>query len=122
MLRALGFSLVALVALLLGGAPAAAESIFDDAGSQEVEQATDRLSVKTDLVLCAPHLARLRDHADAAAMHEAVEDPECRKAILNARAAGLSKAEIVSTLMGASDIPDPNGFTTDHAGPPVVID
>ncbi len=112
---------IVLVVALVAVAPVGAQSIFDDTASEQVEEATDLESVKTDLALCAPHLDRLRDGTDAEAVHESVEDPQCRKAILAAQRAGLSKSEIVDILMGASDVPDPGGFTVDHGGPPVVI-
>lgn len=99
-----------------------AQSIFEgDTASEQVENATDLESIKTDLALCAPHLDRLEAGPDERAMQESIEDPQCVKAVLAAQRAGLSKAEIVNILMGASDVPDPNGFTVDHDGPPVVV-
>ena len=114
----------ALRAFLLTGClalPAGAVSV-DDIAEDEVKEATKVESAKADLALCAPHLEELRYRADAEAMHDAVTDPQCRKAILGAQEAGLTKEEIVNILMGAVDIPDPRGFTTDHGGPPVLID
>ena len=113
---------VLLLALVVTAAPVQAESIFDDTASEQVEEATNLVQVKTDLALCAPHLDELKRGPDAEALHDGVEDPQCRKAVLAARAAGLSKAEIVNILMGASDVPDPNAFTVDHDGPPVVVE
>lgn len=108
--------------LVVAVGPVFAQSIFDgDTASEQVEAATDLQSIKTDLALCAPHLAQLKAGSDGEAMHESVEDPQCVKAVLAAQQAGLSKAEIVNILMGASDVPDPNGFTVDHDGPPVVV-
>ncbi len=120
--RPLFLPVVLMVAAVVAASPAGAQSIFDDPSSEQVEQATDLESIKTDLALCAPHLARLKQGPDAEALHESVEDPQCRKAVLAGQAAGLSKAEIVNILMGASDVPDPGGFTVDHDGPPVVVD
>lgn len=101
--------------------PASTESLFDDTASEQVEEATRRESVETDLALCAPHLSQLKHDPDEDDFHDAVEDPQCVNAIRAAQAAGLGKAEIVRILMGASDVPDPNAPTVDHDGPPRVI-
>ena len=65
---------------------------------------------------------KLEGGADPQAFADSVEDPACRKAILQAQAAGLSKAQIVDLLMGASDVPDPDPeeLTVPQDGPSVV--
>lgn len=113
---------LAAIGLLAGAAVASAESIFDDTASEQVEEATNLESIKTDLALCAPHLSQLKHDPSEDDFHDAVEDPQCVRAILAAQQAGLSKAEIVKVLMGASDIPDPDAPTIDHDGPPRVIE
>jgi len=113
---------VVLAAAFVTARGADAQSIFEDTDSEQVEQATDLEQVKVDLALCAPHLAQLKRGPDARAMAETVEDPQCQKAVRRAQAAGLSKAEIVNLLMGASDVPDSGVVTVPHGGPPVVVD
>ena len=103
----------ALLVSALGAAPAAAQSIFDDTQSERVEGAAGREDIKLDLALCAPHLDRLKNSGTSTALADSIEDPECRQAILRAQAAGMTKQQIVDTLMGASDMPDP-----DPAAPP----
>jgi hypothetical protein len=87
---------------------ALAETIFDDTQSERVKGAVGRENIKLDLALCAPHLSKLQGADEGKALADSVEDPECRQAILRAQAAGFSKAQIVSILMGASGVPDPN--------------
>lgn len=108
--------------IVTAGEVRAQPSLGGGIASAQVDAATDLESIKTDLALCAPHLAQLREGPDAEAFHEGVEDPQCVKAVVAAQKAGLSKAEIVNILMGASDIPDPNGPTVDHDGPARVIE
>ena len=99
--------------------PAAAQSV-DGLSGEEVETATNLATVKTNLALCAPQLEGLRAGPDPAAFARDVQDPECRQAIVAAQAAGLSKAQIVDILMGASGVTDPNAPTIQHGGPPRV--
>lgn len=114
-------SVLAVPAVFAEEPPPVDLSVFDGLDAKEVDQATNRQEAKVELALCAPHLAQLKVHPDARAYARSIDDPRCRKAILNAQAAGMTKAEIVDTLMGASELPS-DQYTLPHGGPPVVVE
>jgi hypothetical protein len=79
----------------------------------EVKRGVAVENAKVDLTMCASDLDVLQGADESAAIADMVHNPQCRAAILRAQSLGMTRAQIVATLMGASGVANPN-----PGGPP----
>jgi hypothetical protein len=105
MRRSVSLAAAALLLWLAGRSPA--QSLNQGAiQPDQVNRAVDLESVKVDLAFCASELDELQGAPSEQALQESVDNPDCRRAILKAQAAGMTKSQIVTILMGGADVPD----------------
>lgn len=74
----------------------------------EVKQGVAAANAKMDLTMCAPEVEVLNKASADRAASEVAQNPECRRAIVRAEEAGLTRSQIVDIIMGSSGVPDPN--------------
>ena len=74
----------------------------------EVKQAVAAENAKLDLTMCAPEVDVLNKASAETAVAEVAQNPECRRAIIRAQEAGLTRSQIVDTIMAGSGVPDPD--------------
>jgi hypothetical protein len=105
-----GPSLLLLASLLVGEASA---QPLNSEGIQpnEVKRGVAAENAKLDLTMCAPEVDVLSKASESAAIAEIAQNPECRRAIVRAQEAGLTRSQIVDTLMAGSGVPDPDPGT-----------
>jgi hypothetical protein len=97
-------SLAAGALLLALAGPAAAQPLNQgEIQPDQVNRAVDLESIKTDLTFCASELDELQGAPSERELQESVDNPDCRRAILKAQAAGMTKSQIVKILMGGAD-------------------
>jgi hypothetical protein len=113
---------VVLSTLLLVGLASthAAGQALNSVGIQpnEVKRGVAVDNAQIDLTMCASDLNVLQGASESAQLADIARSPECRAAIVRAQAAGMTKSQIVATLMGASGMADPNPGSAPAAGNP----
>jgi hypothetical protein len=96
--------LVTLGALEAGAQPLNSEGIQPN----EVKQGVAAENAKLDLTMCAPEVEVLSKASADRAAAEVAQNPECRRAIVRAEEAGLTRSQIVDIIMSSSGVPDPD--------------
>lgn len=111
--------LLTLLMVPLAGGHVRAQSL-NSQGIQpnEVKRGVAVDNAQIDLTMCASDLGVLQGADDSATIADIVHSPQCRAAILRAQSVGMTKAQIVATLMGASGVPDPNAGSPPPAANP----
>jgi hypothetical protein len=108
--RALPRSLSVVSLIVMAGAFEARAQPLNSEGIQpnEVKQGVAVENAKLDLAMCAPEVEVLSKASADRAAAEVAQNPECRRAIVRAEEAGLTRSQIVDVIMGSSGVPDPD--------------